>query len=180
MASDKSQRGEASPDGSLLAIGRLKTAHGVRGEVKVEVWSDLPDRFWQLDRLLLVSDANESWFDVQGVREGPKGLLVKLKGIDTPEAAKVWINAVIKARPVDTPLPEETWYTEDLVGLQVTDTHGQSVGTVKAVWPGAQDLLEVTTADGRDVLIPFVQAWVPEVDMARRQIVVQPVDDLLA
>lgn len=180
VASAKQPAGEAGQTRSLPAIGRLQTAHGVRGEVKVEVWSDIPDRFGRLKRLLLVSDSREAWFDVQSVREGPKGLLVKLKGIDTPEAAKQWVNATIKATPDAEPLPENTWYTADLLGLPVFDTQGKAVGEVKNVHTSGHDLLEVTTPDGQELLIPFVQDWVPEVDLINRRLIVQPVDDLLA
>jgi 16S rRNA processing protein RimM len=73
----------------------------------------------------------------------------------------------------ETPEDPEEYYDHQLVGLDVVDLDGSPLGTVKAVVHGsAQDLLTVRTPDGRDTLVPFVSALVPEVDLTAGRIVV--------
>lgn len=180
MASAKPSREEAGQTGPLPVIGRVKTSHGLHGEARVEVWSDLPERFDRLEQVLLSQAGQEAWFDIDNVREGPHGLLIKFKGLDTPEAVKAWSNALIKAPRDAEPLPEGTWYAQDLVGLEVVDLDGQHVGRVRDILPGAHDLLDVVLPDGGEVWIPFVAEWVPQVDLQGRRVVVKPVQDLLA
>jgi 16S rRNA processing protein RimM len=72
----------------------------------------------------------------------------------------------------ESPEDPEEFYDHQLVGLAVEDLEGRPLGEVNAVLHGAQDLLQVRTPDGRDALVPFVAALVPEVDVAGGRLVV--------
>ena len=71
-----------------------------------------------------------------------------------------------------TPDDPEEFYAHELVGLTAYDVDGRELGTVSALTSGAQDLLTIRTTDGRDALVPFVAALVPEVDVAGGRLVV--------
>ena len=75
--------------------------------------------------------------------------------------------------------PDE-FYAHQLVGLAAVDLEGRPLGEVTALVPGAQDLLSIRTPDGRDALVPFVHALVPEVDLAGRRVVVADRPGLVA
>ena len=68
----------------------------------------------------------------------------------------------------ESPDDPEEYYDHQLVGLSAEDPEGRSLGEVTDVLHGAQDLLQIRTPDGRDALVPFVAALVPEVDLAGR------------
>jgi 16S rRNA processing protein RimM len=75
--------------------------------------------------------------------------------------------------PTDEPPDDpDEFYDHQLVGLAADDLDGRRLGEVTAVLHGAQDLLQIRTTDGRDALVPFVAALVPEVDLAGRRVVV--------
>jgi len=72
----------------------------------------------------------------------------------------------------ESPDDPEEFYDHQLVGLSAEDLQGGGLGEVTAVLHGAQDLLQIRTPDGRDALVPFVAALVPEVDLAGGRVVV--------
>jgi len=112
---------------------------------------------------------------VAGTRWHSSRLLVtfeELSGRDAAEAARgVVLHATIPADA--TPDDPDEYYDHQLVGLAAYDVDGRELGEVTVVvHGGAQDLLTIRTADGRDALVPFVKALVPEVDVAGGRVVV--------
>ena len=81
--------------------------------------------------------------------------------------------------PSETPDDPDEFYDHQLVGLRVEDQQGATLGSVTEVVHGAQDLLVVTRTDGGHVMVPFVGALVPEVDVAGGRLVVDLPDGLL-
>jgi len=89
----------------------------------------------------------------------------------TAESARgLLLHATVPAD--ESPDDPEEFYDHQLVGLSAEDLHGGGLGEVTAVLHGAQDLLQIRTPDGRDALVPFVAALVPEVDLAGGRVVV--------
>jgi 16S rRNA processing protein RimM len=86
----------------------------------------------------------------------------------------------VSVPPDESPDDPEEFYDHQLVGLSAEDLDGSSLGEVTAVLHGAQDLLQIRTPDGRDVLVPFVSALVPEVDLAGGRVVVADRPGLVA
>ena len=179
----------------VLAVGRIGKPHGVRGEVTVEVRTDEPERRFAPGAALSVlaprrpADAAEPpqalprQVEVESVRWHQGRMLLRLIGVADRNAAEALRGVVLQVE-VDrdeAPADPEEFYDHQLEGLRVEDLEGRRLGEVAAVQhPGAQDLLVVRTPDGREALVPFVAALVPQVDLAAGRIVVADRPGLVA
>ncbi len=163
-----------------VVVGRVGKPHGVRGEVTVEVRTDEPERRYADGAVLRVEAPRGSAFPHATLTVGRtrwhQGVLLatftELTDRTVAEGARgVLLHAEIPADA--TPEDPDEFYDHQLVGLQAHDVTGERLGEVTAVVAGAaQDLLSVRTDDGRDALVPFVAALVPEVDLAGGRVVI--------
>ena len=170
---------EIGPD--EVVVARVGRPHGVRGEVSVELRTDEPDRRFADGAVLDVRQAGDrppagrpSRVTVTASRTHQDRLLLTFAEVGDRSAAEALRGALLVTDVGDS-VPEhpEEFYDHQLVGLDVVDVDGAPLGTVKALVHGAaQDLLTVRTTDGRDALVPFVTALVPEVDLAAGRVVV--------
>jgi 16S rRNA processing protein RimM len=163
-----------------VLVGRIGKPHGIRGHVTIDVRTDEPERrFADGVQLKAVpppgSALSLSALTVEGTRWHQGVLHVLFEEIPDRNAAEaargvlLYADLDVDARPED---PEE-FYDHQLVGLAVYDTEGALRGEVTGlVHGGAQDLLSIKTPTRRDVLVPFVTALVPEVDLEGRRVVV--------
>lgn len=170
-----------------LEVGHVVGAHGLNGEVKIYPDSDFPERFTQPGLRWLRSSSQESSpREIQLIkgRCGHKGLyVVRFAGIqfrDQAEALKGW-SVLVKS--CDRPTLEAgEYYLSDLIGLAIVDHHTQSViGKVVKIASAGNDLLEVQLLKEahQTVLIPFVSALVPVVDIENQRIEILPLKGLL-
>ena len=162
-----------------VVVGRVGKPHGIRGEVTVELRTDEPARRFVPGTAVRVERPRGStapWpaLTVDSTRWHQSTLLVRFAELTDRTVAETARGLVLHADvPADeTPEDPEEFYDHQLVGLEVFDLDGRALGEVGAVLHGAQDLLQVRTSDGRDALVPFVTALVPEVDLAGGRIVV--------
>jgi 16S rRNA processing protein RimM len=161
--------------GRLLA-GEIGKPHGLTGEVYVVRISDDPRRF-EPGAQLLRSDGSE--LTVETSREHRTRLLVKFMGIDDRGSAESLRGPVFVAADELRELGEDEFWGHELAGCAVVLRGGLQVGTVREVLPGnAQDLLAVETDRG-ERLIPAVKDIVVGVDVAARQVTIDPPEGLL-
>lgn len=169
----------------LLNVGKIVNTHGVRGEIKVWPQTDFPDvRFRPGARLLLVNpeaDGEPEIVEVVSAREQKNMFIVKLKGwndINAIEKYKGWELKVEAENRV--PLDEGEYYLSDIVGCAVVTEEGEELGFVKEILsPGANDVWVVKRPKGADLLLPFIDEVVKEVDVAGRKVKVQLMEGLL-
>ena len=172
----------------LLVVGKLVAAQGLKGEVRVLPMSDFPERFTRPGR---------RWLQRRGQAARPLELLsgrplpgkelfvLRLAGVDSREAAEAVVGEELLVPASDRPrLAPGEFYLLDLVGLEVRLLDGGSgagavLGTVTNLIHAGNDLLEVAHSDGRRLLIPFVQAIVPEVRLAEGWVGITPPPGLL-
>ncbi|UOR03266.1 ribosome maturation factor RimM [Leucobacter allii] len=173
----------ASGAGSLR-VGRLTKPHGLKGGVKLELFTDNPElRFVPGAVFHLQVPEDSEWFgrtitmrELRWFNDSPVGFFAELPDRTAAESivrAILWIDE----RAVEAGAEENAWYDHQLVGLDVLRADapdGAVLGTVAEVqhFP-AQDLLAVTTAAGT-VLVPFVEAIVPHVDLEAGRVLVTP------
>jgi 16S rRNA processing protein RimM len=154
-----------------VVVGRIGKAHGIKGEVSVEPRTDEPERRFAVGTTLPAARPNGSdarTLTVKSTRWHQDRLLVVFEEIPDRNAAEAARGLVLTATvdPADTPDDPDEFYDHQLVGLAAYTTDGDSVGNVtEVIHAGGQDLLAIKTATG-EVLVPFVQALVPVVDLA--------------
>jgi 16S rRNA processing protein RimM len=171
-----------------LVVGRIGRPHGIRGEVSVEVRTDDPDDRFAAGRALATVPAESGPLTIERVRWHSGRLLVHFAGIDDRDAAGDLRGVMLVIDSADLPPcgdPEE-FYDHELIGLAVMTVDGEKIGTVIDVRHLGQDLLVIDRADGHagagqqgEVLVPFVAALVPEVDVAAGRVVIDPPPGLL-
>jgi 16S rRNA processing protein RimM len=170
-----------------VVVGRIGKPHGIRGEVTVEVRTDEPDRRFAVGTTLRAarphgSAAPWSALTVAATRWHQTTLLVRFEELTdrtTAESARgLMLHADVPAD--ESPDDPEEYYDHQLVGLLAEDLEGRALGEIVAVLHGAQDILQVRTPDGREGLVPFVAALVPEVDVPGGRVVVADRPGLVA
>ncbi|SOX53060.1 ribosome maturation factor RimM [Mycobacterium ahvazicum] len=172
-----------------LLVGRVVKAHGITGEVVVEVHTDDPaDRFASGITLRAKPSRGhgaEGSYVVAGAREHGGRLLVRLAGVDDRDAADALRGSLFVVDSGDLPPIDEpdTYYDHQLEGLRVRTTAGEDLGVVAEVLhTAAGELLAVHRSDGgetREVLVPFVNAIVTSVSLDDRMVEIDPPEGLL-
>ena len=168
------------PDDTVV-VGRIGRPHGVRGEVTVEVRTDDPDLRFAPGSVLLTEPAGRGPLTVAGRRWHREVLLLRFEGVESREAGEAGRNTELHVAVADLPELEDpdVFYDHQLVGLTAQLTDGSPLGEVAAVRHEGAELLVVRRPGGGELLIPFVAAIVPTVDLAAGHVVVDPPEGLL-
>jgi 16S rRNA processing protein RimM len=168
MADTKNAPG--SPDGEpvYLVVGFLRRAHGVQGELIMDLHTDFPERLRSGKKLFIGEDRTA--MTLSGTRPHAKGMLVKFRGVETPEDAGRYRNQWVYVKASEVPsLPEGKLYQHELFGFEVVDENGNSLGKlVEIIETGANDVYVVRDADGRELLLPAIPAVILDLDPDRR------------
>lgn len=148
----------------FLAIGRLRSAHGIRGEITLEPWTDFPERIKKGSHLFLGDEHQE--VIVTAVRGKDKLMILSLEGYDVRESVNVLRNSVVFTRKSSLPaLPKGQYYHHQLVGLRAVDGEGNDIGTIREILKtGANDVLVLDTPGG-ELLAPMIKEVVLSVDL---------------
>lgn len=165
-----------------LVIGRVGRAHGVRGEVAVDVRTDDPDRRFAPGSVLDTDPPHRGPLAVSGVRAHSGRLLVTFAGVTDRTGAEALRGLLLVADSATSPEPEDPdeYWDHQLVGLTATTVAGEPLGAVEEVLhPPGGDLLVVRRTGGGELLVPFVREIVPEVELDAGRVVVDPPPGLL-
>ncbi|MFW6092044.1 MAG: ribosome maturation factor RimM [Actinomycetota bacterium] len=166
----------------LVTVGRVGRAHGIRGELAVEMRTDVPEKRFTEGAVLSTDPAAAGPLTVSRVRWHGDRLLVRFAGVPDRSAAErlrgVELLADVDEREA-TEDPDE-FPDHRLVGLVVQTRDGTRVGEVGEVvhLPG-HDLLAVRGPGGGETLVPFVAEIVPEIDLDRGLVTINPPPGLL-
>ena len=154
-----------------VAVGRVLRPHGVRGEVVVEVLSDVPDRLAPGRRMTASWDGRPGrTVTVEGQRPHKSGALVRFAGVDDRDRAEELRDALLEVDRSEVPAaPEGTYYWYQLLGCRCS-VDGEDLGEVTDLVEDGGGLLLVVSKEGRQVPIPFVQSFLKEVDVERGRI----------
>ena len=156
-----------------VLLGRIASAHGIRGEELVHTYTEAPESIGAYGAL---SDANGSrHFTIKVARITPKGVIARVVGVADRNAAEALKGIELYVDRARLPAAAEgEYYHADLVGLTAVDGEARTIGRIIAVQNfGAGDLLEIRlTGSSKTELVPFRDAFVLEVDLAARRAVV--------
>ncbi len=167
-----------------LTIGRVVRAHGIAGEIVVEVRTDEPELRFAPGATLLAKGRGDQprSYVVEAAREHGARLLVRLAGVADRDAAEALRGSVFVIDSAALPAITEpdTYYDHQLEGLRVRTIDGEPVGTVTEVLhTGAGELLAVRRPGGTELLVPFVAAIVTSVSLADQTVQIDPPEGLL-
>ena len=154
-----------------VVVGRIGRAHGLKGEVFVEPLTDEPGRRFAVGQTLRTGSGS---LTVAGSRTHSGKLVVRFEEIDGRTAAEAARGTELTCLvdPAEMPEDPDEFYDHQLVGLRVQTAAGDVVGELERIEHGAaQDLLVIRAPD-REILFPFVSAFVPEVDVPGGRIVI--------
>jgi 16S rRNA processing protein RimM len=160
-----------------ICVGAVAGAFGTGGEVRLKSFCAEPEAIATYGTL--TSEDGAQSFEITLDRPIKSGFAARLSGVLTKEQADALKGLrLYTLRSVLPDLPDDEFYHSDLIGLDVYDTGGAQVGTIRAVLNhGADDLLEIMGPGLKaSVLLPFTQAAVPTVNLSAARIVIDPPD----
>jgi 16S rRNA processing protein RimM len=166
---------EPVPPESLI-VGRILAPWGIRGEVKVEVLTDFPERFAPRK----VVHLNTRPLEIESCRPHKQHLVVKLATIDSVEdAEKLRGQALTIPNSELSRLPEGQYYTFQIIGLDVLTTEGQYLGQVTDIMATASNDVYIVEGKLGEILIPAIEDVVKSIDLEKGKIIIEAIEGLL-
>ena len=144
----------------LIDAGRIVNTHGVRGEVKIEVWLDSPRFLKSFKRLVL--DTGEE-LKVVEARTHKDFVIVRLEGVEDVNAAMCLKGRIVSVRREDAALPRGTFFLQDIIGAKIVDEAGSEIGTLTEVMETPASNIYVVRGE-REHLIPAVPEFIKKTD----------------
>jgi 16S rRNA processing protein RimM len=173
--------GGDNPSRDVVAVGRIGKAHGIRGDVFVEPWTDVPDERFVVGVVFETDPVDRGPLTVASTRNHSGKLVVHFEGFDDRNSVEAIRGSYLVIDAATRPViddPDE-FYDTDLIGLLVCTVDGQELGPVTDVLHSPADSLLSIDCSGREVLVPFRKEFVPTVDLTRRLIEIDPPDGLI-
>jgi 16S rRNA processing protein RimM len=165
----------------MAVVGRIARAHGMRGQVIVNLETDFPDaRFQPGGELFIERGGTVEALRLSSVRFQQGRPVIGIAGVETMNDAEALAGRELRV-PVErlAPLPAGTFYRHDLIGCRVETASGEAIGVVQDVEGPVEGSRLVVRGDREEILIPLVAEICTAVDPAARRIVVEPPDGLL-
>jgi 16S rRNA processing protein RimM len=165
-----------------LVVARVGRAHGIKGEVTVEVRTDEPELRLAPGAVLATDPASAGPLTIETGRVHSGRLLLRFAGVQDRNAAEALRNTLLIAEvdPDELPEGEDEYYDHQLIDLDVVTRDGAEVGRITEISHlPSQDLFVVECPDGSEVLIPFVEEIVIEIDLGEQRAVIDPPPGLI-
>jgi 16S rRNA processing protein RimM len=163
----------------LLIVGRIGRVHGVRGEVTVEVRTDSPEERFQVGTQIATDPAKFGPLTITGQRWHNGILLLTFDGVSDRGAAEKIKNVLLMAEVDISESDTDEFHVQLLIGSTIELVDGTVLGTIDDVLTTKGQNLLSFIRGGKQVLIPFVKAIVPTVDIAARKVVITPPEGLI-
>ncbi|MEU2657445.1 ribosome maturation factor RimM [Streptomyces sp. NPDC007325] len=165
-----------------LVVARIGRAHGIKGDVTVEVRTDEPELRLGPGAVLLTDPASAGPLTIESGKVHSGRLLLRFEGVRDRNAAEALRNTLLIAEidPEELPEEEDEYYDHQLVDLDVVLADGTEVGVITEISHlPSQDLLIVERPDGTELMIPFVEQIVTEIDLENQKAVIDPPPGLI-
>ncbi len=168
-------KGEEDPE-ALIIVGEITRPHGLSGAVRVFPVTDFPDHLLDLTRVVVVQGRAAQPARVERAEAAGRFVVMKLSGVETPEAAEALRGATIRISQDQThPLPPGQFYVFQIIGLRVRTPDGQALGRVADVLrTGSNDVYVVHSDGGPDTLLPAMDGVVQRIDLEVGEMIVIP------
>ncbi|WP_030759468.1 ribosome maturation factor RimM [Streptomyces griseus] len=165
-----------------LVVARIGRAHGIKGDVTVEVRTDEPELRLGPGAVLLTDPASAGPLTVESGKVHSGRLLLRFEGVRDRNAAEALRNTLLIAEvdPAELPEEEDEYYDHQLVDLDVVLADGTVIGAITEISHlPSQDLFIVERPDGTELMIPFVEQIVTEIDLENQRAVIDPPPGLI-
>jgi 16S rRNA processing protein RimM len=162
-----------------LSVGFLRRPHGLNGEIIMDLHTDFPERM-KSGRKLYVGEEHKP-MTLTSVRPHQAGLLVKFKGVETPDGAGLFRNQWVFVKAKDAPpLPAGQIYQHELIGFKIFDENDTLLGElVEILETGANDVYVVRDDSGKEILLPAISSVILNVEAGSRLMHVHLLDGLI-
>ena len=164
-----------------LELGQIVNTFGIKGQVKVMPFTDDIKKFDKLKEIYIEKKHELKLFQIEKVNYSKNMVILKLKGIETPEEAERLRNSYLKINRKDAKkLPEGTYYIADLIGLDVYTDENKVLGKVDYIYnAGSSDIYVVKDEQGKEILLPAIKEVLKQVDLENKKIIVHIIKGLI-
>ena len=163
-----------------LELGQIVNVKGLKGEVKVNSFTDDNTKFERIPNVFLKQKGNLKEYSIEKVGYSKNQVIIKFKGVDTVEEAETLRNSyIVVDREIFGELPEGVYYIADLLGLDVYTEDGTLLGKVDDIFStGANDVYVVKDELGKQRLLPGIDEVIKHIDIESGKIIVNLIEGL--
>lgn len=166
-----------------LKVGKIVNTHSLKGEVKVISSTDFEEERFKKGSKLLITRGNQLIREavVQSYRNHKNFLLVKFEGIDSVEEAEKLKNLQIKIDSDEVgELEENEFYFHQIIGCEVFDENDKNLGEIiDILTPGANDVWVIKGEHGKEILIPYIEDVVKQIDITNKKVNIEVMEGLI-
>ena len=166
-----------------LKVGKIVNTHSLKGEVKVISSTDFEEERFKKGSKLLITRGNQLIREVvvQSYRNHKNFLLVKFEEIDSVEEAEKLKNLQIKIDSTEVgELEENEFYFHEIIGCQVFDENDRNLGEIiDILTPGANDVWVIKGEEGKEILIPYIEDVVKQIDIINKKVNIEVMEGLI-
>lgn len=160
-----------------LEAGKIVNTHGIKGEVKIMPYTDVPEILAEFDRLFIGREKSE--IIIERARVAKNMVIAKIHGVDTPEQAEKLRNSVLYMHRDDLELDEDTYFIQDLIGVEVRDCEtGEVYGKIADIMQTGANDVYVIKGNNREYLVPAIADVVMSTDIDRNEMIIKVLDGL--
>ena len=166
-----------------LKVGKIVNTHSLKGEVKVISSTDFEEERFKKGSKLLITRGNQLIREVivESYRNHKNFLLVKFEGIDSVEEAEKLKNLQIKIDSDEVgELEENEFYFHQIIGCEVFDENDKNLGEIiDILTPGANDVWVIKGENGKEILIPYIEDVVKQIDITNKKVNIEVMEGLI-
>lgn len=165
----------------FLRVGVISSTHGIRGEVKVYPTTDDPERFLDLDEVILDTGREHKILEIEGVKFFKNQVILKFKGYDNINDIEKYLKKdLLVDREHAVELGENENFIADLIDMEVVTDEGKVLGTLTdVIETGANDVYAVKTPEGKEILLPAIRDCILDVNVDKKRMTVHVMEGLL-
>lgn len=159
-----------------IEFGKIVNTHGLKGEVKVYSYTDNEKKILKLKKVYIRGKE----YKVESMRLQKQMFLMKLQGIDDIDQTKFLMNEMcFREVEKNESNDDEGYFIKDLVGIEVIDESGNTIGTLKEVFrTGANDVYEVVDKNNKSIYLPAIKKVIKSIDISSRKMTVELMEGL--
>ncbi len=165
----------------FLRVGVISSTHGIRGEVKVYPTTDDPERFLDLDEVILDTGREHKILEIEGVKFFKNQVILKFKGYDNINDIEKYLKKdLLVDREHAVELGENENFIADLIDMEVVTDEGKILGTLTdVIETGANDVYAVKTPEGKEILLPAIRDCILDVNVDEKRMTIHVMEGLL-